>query len=149
ALPAELTELLPRLLAEPSEGELPEAARRSALARLALLTELPLALLPLLALALLSALRAEGLVEQLPLPTHDVAEALQGFVHGVLLRGALAILVGLALLTLLTALVTGHHSHIFQHLHQGRQHLPRLIAIAGPSQILNGLQQVLQILLRH
>ena len=86
------------------------------LALLTLLTALALltllAALVLLVLSLLVALGAEGPVEQLTLPPHQVGQTLDGLV----LRVLLLVLPLLALLTLSRA--AGHHAHVLEHLHQ-------------------------------
>src|SRR6185312_12602955 len=117
-----LAELTLAGLPELAEGELAEAALALTLSGLAaLLALLPLTLLALALLALtllpllpLTPLRAEGPVEQLPLPPQQVAKPLQRVVHRILLRIVLTLLLA-ALLTRLAA-AAGHHLHIFQHL---------------------------------
>ena len=47
------------------------------------------------------------------------------------------------------ARAAGHHAHVLEHLHERREHLARLIAVARARQILDRLEQILQIALRH
>jgi hypothetical protein len=77
--------------------------------------------------------------------THEVAQALNGLIHRVLLLILLALLPLLALL----ALLAGHHAHVLQHLHQSSEHLAGFVAIAAARQLFDLLQEILQILLRH